>query len=202
MFKILSIAALALASAAPASAAVILFSSFDDITSPDFATQGYTIIPTADGWTGGARGIEIQNNGVAGAPHSSPNLVELDTTGNSSMFYNLGPGTYRVNYWYSPRPGNSANSNRIGLTIGGSELDVASALGGSNTMWQLRSVRFTTTGGDLTFDARGPSDGLGGYLDDITISTVPEPEVWGLMLAGFAMVGMSVRRRKVDIVSA
>ena len=31
---------------------------------------------------------------------------------------------------------------------------------------------------------------------------VPEPATWGLMIAGFGLVGMAARRRKVDRVSA
>lgn len=202
MMKFLAAAAIAAATAfaaVPAQATLVLFSNFDAITSPQFATQGYTIIPTADGWTGGDFGIEIQNNGVAGAPFSSPNLVELDTTGNSRMFYALGYGTYRVSYWYSPRPGVAANSNGISLNIGDTVLDSVTGAGAGNTVWQLRNVQFATNGGFLSFRALGTSDGLGGYLDNITISSVPEASTWAMLIAGFGMVGFAARRRKAAV---
>lgn len=193
--KTFVIAALfAAAAAAPASSAVVLFSNFDDINLGGAPT--FTIIPTAGGYTSTTNGIEIQANNVAGNAYSQPNLVELDTFANSSMFVNLGAGHYSVSYYYSPRPNVGSGSNGIALSIGATALDSITGDGAGDTVWQLRTVDFTTTGGALTFSAFGTSDGLGGYLDDITISVVPEPATWGMMLGGFAMVGFAARRRK------
>jgi hypothetical protein len=33
------------------------------------------------------------------------------------------------------------------------------------------------------------------YLDDVSVTMVPEPAAWGLMVAGFGMVGFAMRRR-------
>ncbi len=33
------------------------------------------------------------------------------------------------------------------------------------------------------------------YLDDVSVTMVPEPATWGLMVAGFGMVGFAMRRR-------
>ncbi len=52
-------------------------------------------------------------------------------------------------------------------------------------------------GDKLTFVAEGTSDSLGGYLDNITISTaVPEPATWAMMLLGFGGLGALLRRRR------
>ena len=48
---------------------------------------------------------------------------------------------------------------------------------------QFRALRITSTG--RAFE-----------LDDIAVSTVPEPQSWALLLAGFGMVGYAVRRRR------
>lgn len=65
-------------------------------------------------------------------------------------------------------------------------------------------ITFTTPGGDITLRlsqsfgysvAGGASygpDRLGG----LTLSTVPEPASWGLMIVGFAMTGSAARRRR------
>ena len=48
------------------------------------------------------------------------------------------------------------------------------------------------------FSAIGTNDSLGGYIDNITISAVPEPATWAMMIIGFASAGSMVRsaRRK------
>lgn len=202
------VAALGLALSSTASAAtLVLFSDFDAITSPDFATQGYTIIPFADGWTAGDGanddGIEIQNNNVAGLPFSAPNLVELDTNRNSSMFVNLSAGKYVVSYYYSPRPNRALGDNGITLSIGATQLDTVDAGGLGQTAWTLRTTNaFTTSGARLTFAAVGTSNSYGGYLDNITITAVPEPGTWALMIGGFGGAGAMLRRNRRRAVAA
>jgi len=191
-------AATALLLAAPASAAVISFADFDDLgggSGPSFFD-----VSVADGWTAGVGTIEIQHDDIAGNALSQPNLVELDSNQNSTMFFNLAAGSYSVDYFYSPRPGVAASSNGITLSIGSTTLDsvALSGVGNADTVWGERSVAFKTGGGALTFAATGTSDSLGGYLDNITISQngVPEPTAWSLMIAGFGLCGALLRRRE------
>jgi hypothetical protein len=189
-----------LLSAASAQAAVISFANFDDLGGGPGPT--FFDVANADGWLAGVGTIEIQHMNVAGNAFSQPNLVELDSNSNSSMFMNLVAGAYTISYYYSPRPGIAASSNGITLSIGSTLLDSVTGAGASDTVWQLRTVNFSTTsGGALTFAAVGTSDSLGGYLDDITLSTerstsgTPEPASWALMIAGFGLAGASLRRR-------
>lgn len=184
-----------IASASGAQAATIQFSDFDSFagapTAGDFVI--YTPGTVVDGWTAGANGLEVQNN-AAGAPFSTPNLVELDVNVNSTMFVNLAAGIYNVSYWYSPRPNVAASSNTITLSIGNTLLDSITGEGGGDTVWSLRSVNFTTTGGALTFAAAGDADGVGGFLDSITISAVPEASTWAMLILGFGLAGYGLRR--------
>lgn len=184
-----SVVAIAATSSANA-ATLVKFSDFDSIAVP---AGSFITVASADGWTGGANGIEIQNN-VAGAPYSLPNFVELDSTANSSMFYTLGAGRYTVSYFYSPRPNIDAGSNGVDLSIGGTLLQSTNLPGGPLTDWMQKTVTFTTTGGPLTFSAGGTSDSLGGYLDNISISAVPEPSSWAMLIVGFGLVGFASRR--------
>lgn len=55
-----------------------------------------------------------------------------------------------------------------------------------------RYVLTTRVGGDVRF---GGGFGQGYRLDSLTVNIVPEPQTWALLVAGFAMVGVSVRRR-------
>jgi hypothetical protein len=195
---LLALAMLLAVPASPARAVVVLFSDFESVTSPDFRRQGYAMLRQAEGWTGGAAGMEVQTGNVAGRAFSGRNLVELDSTRNSSMWVDLPKGNYTVSYWYSPRPDVDAASNAITLSSGSRLLDMVTGQGGRQTLWQQRKVAFRSNGDRLTFAADGRSDSLGGYLDDITVSmgAVPELATWAMLIIGFGMVGMAARRRR------
>ena len=195
--KFLVAGALALGCTGVADAGVILTSNFDSLT---LGTGAYTTVSSIEGWTSATNGIEVQNH-AAGTPFSSPNLVELDTFANSAMFHTLGKGTYLVSYYYSPRPGVGSASNGITLSIGSTALDTVTGNGGGDTMWALRSVKFSTSGGALTFAAIGTSDSVGGYLDNISIAAVPDASTWVLMIAGFGMIGIAARSRHRAVVA-
>ncbi len=51
---------------------------------------------------------------------------------------------------------------------------------------------------DLNLEAGGNDFGI----DDITLTAVPEPATWGLMIAGFGLVGLISRRRRRSTVAA
>lgn len=197
-----SVAAAAFAIAGSASAAtVILQSDFEEVA---VAPGNYVIVGSAGGWTKGAGtpGIEVQNN-VAGAPAADggAKFVELDSNSNSSMYYTLASGgSYQMTFLYSPRPGVGANSNGITLFLAGNLLNPPgeiTGVGGGGTNWVSHTVNFTANAGDqIMFAATGLSDSYGGYLDNITISSVPEPATWAMMITGFGLAGTAIRRRR------
>jgi hypothetical protein len=188
----LSAAALA---AAPAGAATTFFNDWE---STDFgAGPGFTILPSYEGWTAGpGPGIEVQYNNVAGLPFSGENLVELDSTGNTQMNRNIDAGTYKLTFYYSPRPGIAAASNGIDVLVNGTSVFNVTGDGGGQTGWVLQTVSFSIGApGVLSFAALGTSDSLGGYLEDVRLAVVPEPATWAMMLGGFGLLGAALRRR-------
>lgn len=72
--------------------------------------------------------------------------------------------------------------------------------------WFSEAFDFTATSATetLSFLARGGPAGLPPYalLDGVSLTAVPEPATWGLMIAGFAMVGAAARRRRTNTVAA
>lgn len=61
------------------------------------------------------------------------------------------------------------------------------------------SLDFTATGATtLAFSNGTVGDNMLG-LDTVSVSAVPEPATWGLMIVGFGMVGLAARRRKIIV---
>ncbi|RYD25452.1 MAG: PEP-CTERM sorting domain-containing protein [Lysobacteraceae bacterium] len=193
--KAVAVAAV-LTAATPVLAATTFSTNFD---STNFGPgAGFTTLSSYEGWTGGANGIEVQYNNVAGAPFSGANFVELDTNANSSMSRMIDAGSYILRYWYSDRPNVPANSNGISVLLNGSSVFTsAGGAGGSNTNWSLQTFAFTAAAPTtLTFAALGRSDSLGGYIDSVSLSAVPEPMTWAMMITGFGMMGVALRNRR------
>eukprot|EP01041_Mallomonas_annulata_P019365 gene19365-38671_t len=190
-----------------AQANVIFFSTFDGLQ----AHRSWSIVQSADGWTTtGGPGIELQNN-VAGSSFTGATndvFVELDShnggsgQNNTTMSRTIAaPGQYLLEFLYSPRPGVAANSNGILVSLNGAALaPVFTQQGGGNTIWSTKTIQFTALSANstLSFAGAGISDTLGGYVDNIRLTAVPEPATWAMMILGFGGVGAALRRRRAS----
>ena len=193
-------AAIALASlptAALASTNLLVNGSFEDdvIGAGSYATFGSLV-----GWNGGAEGIELRNN-VVGTAQNGVNFVELDVDNNSSMFqtiHTVAGQLYNLSFYFAPRVDIKSDSNLIDVYWGSDHLAGVTGDGFATTTWQKFSFNMLGTGGDvtLTFAAGGKSDSFGGSLDNVSVTAVPEPETYAMLLAGLGMMGAMVRRRK------
>jgi PEP-CTERM motif len=203
MKKFLIAAALtALSLASPASAATeIFFSNFEN-QSPG-QTSGYTIVnSTIDGiWTKvpGTAGIELQFGNTGGAPFPGSRVkVELDSNSNSGMFYTFqNSGVYTLSFLFSPRPNVGELSNLVELLLDSDLLGSYNGGPNATTVWSQKTVTFSALAGQkLMFRAGSNSDSLGGYLDNIRLTAVPEPATWMMLVLGFGLIGFSMRRRR------
>jgi hypothetical protein len=195
-----AIAAAVLAVAAPASAVVI---NFDDL-----GTDAFTQVPasyqglTWDYWaavnganygpSGYANGVVSGGNSACGcAGDFSQPEQSISRAGNFTLV-----SGYFTSAWND------------GATLVVSGFNGATLLFGTEAVLNTSGPSFLTFGWSgidkVTFSISGgtPSGlpGGGDYfaVDDLSISFVPEPQSWAMMIAGFGLVGATMRRRRTS----
>lgn len=109
-------------------------------------------------------------------------------------------------YWGSIDSFNSVDvllSNGSTFTWAGNELPPAN--GNQSAAATNRRVFFTADAGEAITGLQFNSSGVAFELDDVygtAAGTVPEPQSWALLIAGFGMVGLAARRRRLKVVAA
>lgn len=175
--------------------------SFEQVSATNSQNPGsWGIYNSIIGWNG-TPNIEVRDS-VAGNAQQGSNYVELDTTNNSGMFQTIaaGSGWYELSFWYSARASVASGSNGLGFTFGSLSGQVLANTAGvpSGNVWQQYTGLVLLNGPtSLMFYATGKSDSLGGSLDNVSVTAVPEPESYAMMLAGLALMGTIARRRKI-----
>jgi len=203
-FLIVALGAIAIA--APASAATNLLTNggFENQTFPGTTTY-YNVgpsgsganhpIPPGFGWTVPTNNVDIisyasYGPAPAGGGDYGLDLVGYGSTGEISQTLNTVMGrVYNVSFQYSANPG---------FTDPMADVLVNNAAIGSVTglsSWQTFTGSFIGTGSPETFALNETAGGgnAGVFLDNISISAVPEPFTWLLMIGGVAMIGAGLR---------
>lgn len=210
--------AASLAAAAPASAGVIFYDSFEEPNTKSWAVYQSGVGDNGDWTSVDGSGIEIQNEslGITDA-YDGEQYVELDSDNsrggvagptNSTMAANVdfvAGQTYEISFAYKPRT-NRENDNGIrlfafdldGLNVMNDEvLFEVSETKSSLSDWVVYSVIYKAQEGfnAIAFQAFGRDNTLGGFIDAVKVAEVPLPAA--LPLFGFGLAGLAaVRRRK------
>ncbi|WP_262408638.1 PEPxxWA-CTERM sorting domain-containing protein [Sphingomonas sp. JC676] len=174
------------------------------------------VIPygSPSGYPGGAFGEPIGPNAVmtlspdptgANVAYFSSDTANPDSL---TQTINLVAGTtYNIGFdYYAPANG-IANPNDAtlaflinGLSVG-STLTAGSGAGTPAQTWFNFNTSFVAMASgpaSLTFEFRGLGVTAADFAIDrvYAIAAVPEPAAWGMMIGGFGMAGMAVRRRR------
>jgi hypothetical protein len=192
-------------------AAALLVASLSSQAAPNLITNGsfedtvvpvntWVILPGVPGWTG-VPDIELRND-FDGPAQDGVNYVELDTFANSSMSQTFAAtGLVRLSFWYGPRANANAlaGSNDLSFSLGNLSGTLLEGVpGGTPIQWiHYSGIADVGSSGSatLTFSALGLSDMIGGSIDNVSVTAVPEPETAALLLAGLLVVGTAARRR-------
>jgi hypothetical protein len=143
------------------------------------------------GWTiGPDTGFEVWTN--VGAAADGVQFIELDVTTCDTISQTLSTVSgrrYRVQYAYSARPGIA--DNRVEARWDGQLISSASANGSSLTQpsWTFHTAEVTATGTSaaLTFANVDSCDGVGSFLDDVSVTEIEAvPMLGGAGLAVLA----------------
>jgi len=183
------------------------------------STTGYFNGGNIGGWAVSGNDVTVISTTYSEAGlafNASSGLASLDITGGG----NTGPsnsvsqmlattaGRYRISFSVgnaSPTGGNAAvygEASSIGLSINGGPARIFT--NANNTPfavnWQRFSVLFVTPGATtISFNNTTVSDNMAG-LDDVSVTNaVPEPASWALLIGGFGLTGLAMRRRQAAL---
>ena len=126
-------------------------------------------------WTVSGGPLEIHHNILGGASDGAQH-VELDSTGSVTISQTVSTvtgQTYTVSFDYKARPDTIQSTNGIRVTWNGADIASGITLGST---WQTHTVTVNGTGSDtISFIDAGTSDGLGTFLDNVSVvaSDVP-----------------------------
>jgi hypothetical protein len=155
-------------------------------------------------------GSGVQANGSAWGFASAPSGVQ---TAFLQSYDNYTPGqiaqdvsglvagkSYDVSFYIADRPGFGVNP--VTVSFGGVALGTFTPASTSFSEVTSGSFVATASTGVITF-----STGLNGGdadigLDNVSISAVPEPATWAMMLVGFGGMGVAMRSRRKQAVAA
>lgn len=167
-----------------------------------FATPGGPAC-AASPWTG--NGVIISSSGPWGGTAAAAGTYYAFVQGLgvlSQTFVATGNEGLGVTWLDANRTNNGGiQSYTVTVTHGADVFNLGTFSGTPGAFNLKSSSSFATVTGEsytLSFTGLSAEDRTA-FIDNVVLSVVPEPATWGLMLAGFGVVGYAARRRRAVV---
>ena len=181
----------------PASAAVNLIQD-GDFNNP-VPGNPFDTIGTGSSWHVPVGSVDVIGNYWQLTP-SGAHSVDLDgnAPGGISQNFIAAAGTYQLSFWLSGNPDGSPSTKSMTVSVGSvlNQLFTYDVTGDkSNMNFVLEHLTFTSTGGSntLSFLSQDVNSPFGAVVGGISISAVPEPATWAMLILGFGGIGTMLR---------
>lgn len=191
----------ALACAQASEAATVIFSD-------DFNSTAQQLNQTAFAqWTVTSGSVDVigDSGSYAFLPAGNGNYVDLNGSsgqpGQLTTNMIFAAGTYLVSFQLAGSQGGANkvdpadHTTQVGFSLGGTTQSLTLH---STDPLNSYSFWFSTSGGQLSFtDLVGGNPNVGNLLDNVSVSSVPEPSTWAMMILGFVGLGFLGYRNSV-----
>ncbi|WP_256731598.1 choice-of-anchor C family protein [Sphingomonas sp. dw_22] len=153
------------------------------------------------GWTVGGAGVDY----IGSYWNAGEGSRSIDLSGNGAgsiaqTFDTILHQAYSVTFLLAGNPDGAPVVKNIDVGATGNataSYTLDSSGTGRNAMgWTSYTYNFVAAGTSTTLSfASRDSSPYGAALDGVSVTAVPEPAVWGMMIGGFGLAGMALRRR-------
>lgn len=164
------------------------------VTNPGFETGTFA------GWTVDATGGTVITSGTPFAGSFDARLRTVDNVVRTlSQIVLTTPGSYQLAYYLR----NTGTQQGQDVSIDGlvvSSGSTVTVFGNRPAFsYSLFTQNFLATGPTtVSFTYLHPSPGSF-QLDDVSVTAIPEPATWAMLVTGFALVGFAARRRSTSV---
>jgi choice-of-anchor C domain-containing protein len=175
-------------------------------------TNGYSTLGSSTsaltGWTINSGSIDlIGNYWQAQSGNQSLDLSGSAAKGVISQAFGTTAGqSYNVSFWLAGNPDDVVKLKTGTVSVGNQSQAFSFNTTGkthTNMGWIAQSFSFIASGNSstLTFasnqlNTNGTLSSWGPALDNVSVTPVPEPETYAMLLSGLACIGLIARRRK------